>query len=74
MTDVSSRRPTVTAREVSTTYWALRKALEDSKDGPGAANFYYGEMEMRRLAAARWSGEPALLAAYWLTSGYGLQV
>src|SRR6266540_1523375 len=29
-------------------YRALRKGREDSKDEPGAADFYYGEMEMRR--------------------------
>ena len=29
-------------------YRALRKGREDLKDEPGAADFYYGEMEMRR--------------------------
>ena len=29
-------------------YRALRKGREDGKDEPGAADFYYGEMEMRR--------------------------
>jgi hypothetical protein len=29
-------------------YRALCKAFEDSKNEPGAANFYYGGMEMRR--------------------------
>ncbi len=29
-------------------YRALRKGREDAKDEPGAADFYYGEMEMRR--------------------------
>jgi uncharacterized protein YjbI with pentapeptide repeats len=29
-------------------YRDLRKGLEDKKDEPGAADFYYGEMEMRR--------------------------
>ena len=32
-------------------YRALRKALEDRNDAPGAADFYYGEMQMRRYAA-----------------------
>jgi hypothetical protein len=31
-------------------YRALRKSREDAKDEPGAADFYYGEMEMRRHA------------------------
>ncbi|WP_406193983.1 pentapeptide repeat-containing protein [Streptomyces sp. NBC_01017] len=59
---------------VAQLYRQLRKALEDNKDEPGAADFYYGEMEMRRLdrtettRAERW-----LLHAYWLLSGYGLR-
>jgi hypothetical protein len=31
-------------------YRALRKARGGAKDKPGAADFYYGEMEMRRHA------------------------
>jgi hypothetical protein len=61
-------------------YRALRKAREDAKDEPGAADFYYGEMEMRRHArrgrtggASRGQVERALLTAYWLVSGYGLR-
>src|SRR5262249_5695511 len=56
------------------TYRQLRKALEDGKNEPGAADFYYGEMEMRRATAKegrhmdRW-----LLNAYWATSGYALR-
>lgn len=36
--------------QVASDYRALRKAREDAKDEPGAADLYYGEMEMRRLA------------------------
>ncbi|WP_346777252.1 hypothetical protein [Streptomyces sp. HNM0575] len=55
-------------------YRQLRKAFEDSKHEPGAADFYYGEMEMRRHADdVPWS-ERALLAAYWALSGYGPHV
>ncbi|MFE0102507.1 pentapeptide repeat-containing protein [Streptomyces sp. NPDC059009] len=54
-------------------YRHLRKALEDAKDEPGAADFYYGEMEMRRHSR-KWSeAERWLLQAYWLLSGYGLR-
>jgi uncharacterized protein YjbI with pentapeptide repeats len=72
------------AAQVSGVYRALRKGREDSKDEPGAADFYYGEMEMRRHAGAS-TGEtdsvshPALRAdrwvlwLYWLVSGYGLR-
>ncbi|MEU9117828.1 pentapeptide repeat-containing protein [Streptomyces sp. NPDC048483] len=54
-------------------YRQLRKAFEDSKHEPGAADFYYGEMEMRRHADDIPSSERALLTAYWALSGYGLR-
>ena len=61
-------------------YRALRKGREDAKDEPGAADFYYGEMEMRRHDRAtgntnKWRGRASriVLAAYWLISGYGLR-
>jgi uncharacterized protein YjbI with pentapeptide repeats len=57
-------------------YRGLRKGREDNKDEPGAADFYYGEMEMRRLAGKRGSGsraEYAVLTLYWLISGYALR-
>lgn len=54
-------------------YRQLRKSFEDSKHEPGAADFYYGEMEMRRHAGdIPWS-ERSLLTAYWALSGYGLR-
>ena len=75
--------------QIAALYRALRKGREDNRDEPGAADFYYGEMEMRRFAqredavAARrrrrygpWaaaSTERAVLWLYWLTSGYGLR-
>ncbi|MEU8348848.1 pentapeptide repeat-containing protein [Streptomyces sp. NPDC048845] len=59
--------------DVATAYRKLRKALEDSLDGPGAADFYYGEMEMRRHDGGTPRGERGLLHAYWLVSGYGLR-
>ena len=55
------------------TYRALRKGLEDIKNEPGAADFYYGEMEMRRRKEPPHSVERALLFVYWLASGYGLR-
>ncbi|WP_342787015.1 hypothetical protein [Streptomyces tailanensis] len=54
-------------------YRQLRKTFEDAKHEPGAADFYYGEMEMRRHAHDIPWGERALLAAYWALSGYGLR-
>jgi uncharacterized protein YjbI with pentapeptide repeats len=54
-------------------YRALRQAQEDRKNEPGAADFYYGEMEMRRLAASTPWAERVILFAYWLVAGYGLR-
>ena len=63
-------------------YRALRKSREDAKDEPGSADFYYGEMEMRRHdrrnghASGGWSRglvSGGVLTAYWLVSGYGLR-
>ncbi len=56
-------------------YRQVRAVLEDARNEPGAADLYYGEMEMRRAAARRdagW-GERWLLGGYWLVSGYGLR-
>jgi uncharacterized protein YjbI with pentapeptide repeats len=60
--------------DVAALYRQLRKALEDGKNEPGAADFYYGEMEMRRHDRTGTPlGERSLLWAYWLVSGYGLR-
>lgn len=71
------RRKTWPAREgaaqVQSIYRDLRKGREDAKDEPGASDFYFGEMEMRRLAATPRSWERVLLTAYWAISGYGLR-
>src|SRR6185503_13433161 len=50
-----------------------RKALEDGKNAPGAADFYYDEMEARRHDLGTPRGERWLLHAYWLLSGYALR-
>ena len=54
-------------------YRQLRKSLEDGKNEPDAADFYYGEMEMRRHDIDRPFAERALLTVYWAISGYGLR-
>jgi hypothetical protein len=58
---------------LATVYRALRKSYEDSSNEPGAADFYYGEMEMRRADPATDPAERGLLTAYWALSGYGLR-
>ncbi|WP_079125345.1 pentapeptide repeat-containing protein [Streptomyces lushanensis] len=54
-------------------YRALRKSYEDSSNAPGAADFYYGEMEMRRVDPHTAPAERGLITAYWVLSGYGLR-
>jgi hypothetical protein len=71
------------ASDVAAIYRQLRKAREDAKDSPGAADFYYGEMEMRRRFLSERTNrrrktlgtqsERTLLFFYWLFSGYGLR-
>lgn len=53
-------------------YRQLRQAVEDARNEPGAADLYYGEMEMRRLSTPQ-RDERSLLTVYWLVSGYGLR-
>jgi hypothetical protein len=72
--------------QIAALYRALRKGREDSKDEPGAADFYYGEMELRRHAkrgqirgehrratAIAAAAEYVILWLYWLLAGYGLR-
>lgn len=68
-----SEEPMRTPMQIAALYRELRKGREDSKDEPGAADFYYGEMEMRRLGDTTPLGERFILWLYWLTSGYGLR-
>ncbi|MER6481776.1 pentapeptide repeat-containing protein [Streptomyces filamentosus] len=60
--------------DVAALYRQLRKAFEDGKNEPGAADFYYGECEMRRHdRTGTPTAERRLLWAYWVLSGYGLR-
>jgi uncharacterized protein YjbI with pentapeptide repeats len=84
----SDRSAPLAPEQIATIYRALRKGREDRKDEPGAADFYYGEMEMRRQGPFRHEGksrpgdsavrptpksERLILWLYWLVSGYGLR-
>jgi uncharacterized protein YjbI with pentapeptide repeats len=68
-----SRYLTANSDHLASAYRSLRKALEDRGDAPGSADFYYGEMEMRRHSRSNPRGERAVLWFYWLLSGYGLR-
>jgi hypothetical protein len=63
----------LTPDRLAVLYRALRKAQEDSKNEPGAADFYFGEMEMRRRDRRTPWAERVILWLYWLVSGYGLR-
>ncbi|MDG9705372.1 pentapeptide repeat-containing protein [Streptomyces sp. DH37] len=65
--------PDLRPAAVAALYRQVRKSLEDGKNEPDAADFYYGEMEMRRHDTHRPRSERALLTAYWALSGYGLR-
>jgi hypothetical protein len=83
--DIGDEPGVLDPRQIAGLYRALRKGREDIKDEPGAADFYYGEMEMRRRppnadnadgqprTTSRGRVERGILAAYWLVSGYGLR-
>jgi uncharacterized protein YjbI with pentapeptide repeats len=62
-----------TPAQIAAIYRALRKGREDNKDEPGAADFYYGEMEMRRHDPTKPRAERLVLFLYWLFSGYALR-
>jgi Pentapeptide repeats (9 copies) len=63
----------LTPNDIATIYRDLRKGREQNKDEAGAADFYYGEMEMRRFDNTRSGAERLILRLYWLISGYGLR-
>lgn len=62
------------AEQVEELYRQLRKGREAAGDHAGASAYYYGEMEMRRLAAPAVSLERFVLGAYRVASGYGVRV
>ncbi len=73
----NSSRPTadtvLTPAQVAGVYRSLRKSVEAQSNEPGACDFYYGEMEMRRLDDTKSLWERAIIRLYWLVSGYGLR-
>ncbi|TVP36453.1 hypothetical protein A3L22_28880 [Streptomyces griseus subsp. griseus] len=72
-TGLTQDAPELKPAAVAALYRQLRKSLEDGKNEPDAADFYYGECEMRRHDPGRPGGERALLTLYWALSGYGLR-
>jgi Pentapeptide repeats (9 copies) len=58
---------------IASIYRALHRGRQSNGDAPGAADFYFGEMEMRRLDRSSQRAERAILWLYWLVSGYALR-
>ncbi|MFH8369375.1 hypothetical protein [Streptomyces sp. NPDC018031] len=73
LSDSDGIRRTPGPQHIAILYRELRKSFEDAKNEPGAADFYYGEMEMRRHSHRWREAERWLLQTYWLLSGYGLR-
>jgi hypothetical protein len=65
--------PSLRASQVAAVYRDLRSSFEARSDRPGAADFYYGEMEMRRHSDESGVAERSIITMYWLLSGYGLR-
>jgi uncharacterized protein YjbI with pentapeptide repeats len=59
--------------QIETVYRELRRGRESRSDQPGGADFYYGEMEMRRLNSSGPLADRFAVGLYWLLSGYGLR-
>ncbi len=64
---------TLKPENLAALYRALRKGLEDQQNAPATADFYYGEMEMRRISSTAPLSDRFVLWVYWLVSGYGLR-
>lgn len=61
------------AGEIADVYRSLRISVETRSNEPGAADFYYGEMEMRRRDRTVGRADRLIVWTYWLVSGYGLR-
>jgi uncharacterized protein YjbI with pentapeptide repeats len=59
--------------QVESLYRELRRSLETKSDMSSAADFYFGEMEMRRRGSSGSFLERVLVWCYWGLSGYGLR-
>lgn len=54
-------------------YRSLRRSYEESRNEPKSAEFYYGEMEMRKNSRSVSKSERCIIWLYWAISGYGLR-
>ena len=71
--DVRILLPEVSTSQVASVYAELRRSFEMRSNEPGASDFYYGEMEMRRQNPNGAISERTIIWLYWIVSGYGLR-
>jgi hypothetical protein len=67
------KRRVLSRLQVADIYRDMRVSYESRGDHAGANDFYYGEMEMRRLSRDTAHAERFILFFYWILSGYGLR-
>ncbi|MEX2127481.1 MAG: hypothetical protein WD871_04480 [Xanthobacteraceae bacterium] len=72
-TEVVVSLPLLHPSQIAASYRELRRSFEVNSDEPGGADFYYGEMEMRRLNPDASVLEWLIVTLYWIFSGYGLR-
>jgi hypothetical protein len=65
--------PKLHPAQIAAVYRDLRSSLEARSNQPGAADFYYGEMDMRRHSVESGLAERLIIWLYWILSGYGLR-
>lgn len=71
--NTSTSRPVLQPSQIAMTYRELRRSFESNSYEPGGADFYYGEMEMRRYSRDASFLERLIVTLYWVVSGYGLR-
>lgn len=71
--NIGTALPALKPSQIASLYRALRSGQEERGDTPGAGDFYYGEMEMRRHDHSSSRAERWIVSLYWLLSGYGLR-
>ncbi|HTU14026.1 MAG TPA: pentapeptide repeat-containing protein [Solirubrobacterales bacterium] len=69
----AAKRSGQSSSTIAPLYRALRIGRETQGDSPGAADFYYGEMEMRRHSDDSGFVEKSIVWLYCVFSGYGLR-
>jgi uncharacterized protein YjbI with pentapeptide repeats len=65
--------PRLEPEQVAGVYRGIRRSFEAKSNQPGASDFYFGEMEMRKHSQQSSLSDKSIIWIYWLTCGYGLR-